>query len=266
MASDSASRGHFVPDPGRGPLVFGHRGASARATENTLAAFRRAMADGADGVELDVQQCRTGEVVVFHDQDLARLAGRPERIDQLPLAALREVRLLPGGEVPTLAEAIEACGPEALVNIEVKYGGFLPAGCSGLVDGVADTIRRAGAGPRVLLSSFSPAAVWLCGRRMPEVAHGLLFERPRPFHRPWPLSSDLLLPWLRPFAVHPADALCTPETIARWRRRGYLVQVWTVDDPGRIQALAAMGASGIITNDPGRARSVLALTHRPAGG
>ena len=65
---------------GRGPLVVGHRGASASELENTLAAFRRARADGADGVELDVQRARTGEVVVFHDDNLARLAGRPGTI------------------------------------------------------------------------------------------------------------------------------------------------------------------------------------------
>src|SRR5262249_33669863 len=67
------------------PLAIGHRGASALCTETTLAAFRRAADDGADGVELDVLCCTTGEVVVFHDDDLARLAGRADRIKDLPL-------------------------------------------------------------------------------------------------------------------------------------------------------------------------------------
>jgi glycerophosphoryl diester phosphodiesterase len=57
--------------------------------------------------------------------------------------------------------------------------------------------------------------------------------------------------------VHPEDRLCTPKTVAGWRGRGYAVNVWTVDEPSRIQALAAMGASGIITNEPARARSLL---------
>jgi len=266
MAAEASSRSRFLAGSGSRPLVLAHRGASALATENTLAAFRRALTEGADGVELDVQRCATGEVVVFHDDDLARLAGRPDRIDRMPLAALREVRLGAGGEIPTLAEALEACGRDALVNIEIKYDGLRPAGCRALVAGVADCVGRAGAAGRVLVSSFSPAAVWLWQGLCPDVPCGLLFERPRPFHRPWPFRMDGMLPLLRPAAVHPAEGLCSAAAVLGWRRRGYCVNVWTVDDPGRISALAALGVSGIITNQPARARSALALTRRSVGG
>jgi glycerophosphoryl diester phosphodiesterase len=242
------------------PWVLAHRGASALETENTLAAFRRAMAEGADGVELDVQRCATGEVMVFHDDDLARLAGRPERIDQLPLRDLREVRLLRGGEIPTLEEALAACGPEALVNIEIKCTALFPAGCRAQVDGVVEVVDRAGARDRVLVSSFSPGVIWWWRKVRPTVPCGLLFERPKPFHRPWPLRTDILLPLLQPAAVHPEDGLCSRESVDGWRRRGYSVNVWTVDTPERIAALAAMGASAIITNDPARARAALAST------
>jgi len=266
MVSQSLGRRTFSLASGEGPLLLAHRGASARETENTLAAFRRAMAEGVDGVELDVQRCATGEVVVFHDDDLTRLAGRPERIDQLSLGALREVRLLRGGEIPTLAEALDACGPGALVNIEIKCEGFFLAGCRALVDGVAEVVAYANAGQRVLISSFSPGAVWGWRRIRPDVPSGLLFEQPRPFHRPWPLRTDILLPALRPFAVHPENTLCNRDSVARWRARGYAVNVWTVDAPDRITALAAMGVSGIITNDPAGARSALTLTRRSADG
>src|SRR5512133_997501 len=74
--------------PGR-PLVLGHRGASADAPENTLAAFRLAMEQGADGVELDAWRCATGEVVVIHDEDTRRVAGVELRVPDAPLAALR---------------------------------------------------------------------------------------------------------------------------------------------------------------------------------
>ena len=261
-----SQRRTFSSASGEGPLVLAHRGASALETENTLAAFRRAMAEGADGVELDVQCCATGEVVVFHDDGLTRLAGRPERIDQLSLAALRQVRLLPGGEIPTLAEALEACGPAGLVNIEIKHAGLFPAGCRDLVEGVAKVVAGADAGHRVLVSSFNPGAVWWWRKLRPDVPSGLLFERPRPFHRPWPLRTEFLLPVLLPFAVHPENTLCTRDSVARWRARGFAVNVWTVDAPDRITALAAMGVSGIITNDPARACSALTLTRRSAGG
>jgi glycerophosphoryl diester phosphodiesterase len=249
-----------------GPLIFAHRGASMRETENTLAAFRRAMVEGADGVELDVQRCATGEVVVFHDDDLVRLAGRPERIEQLSLDDLRAVRLLRGGEIPTLVEALEACGPAGLVNIEIKHSGLFPNGCRALVDRVAEDVERAGAAQRVLISSFSPGALWRWRKIRPDLASGLLFERPRPFHRPWPLRTDILLPLLRPAAVHPEDSLCTPRNVDRWRRQGYAVHVWTVDAPDRVVALADMGVRGIITNDPAGARTALTLTRRSEGG
>jgi glycerophosphoryl diester phosphodiesterase len=270
MAAESHRRkvwqGPFGQPGSGGPLLLGHRGASAHLTENTLAAFQRAMADGADGVELDVQRCRTGEIVVFHDDDLVRLAGRPERITELSLATLREVRLRGGGRIPTLAETFEACGPDALVNVEIKAEGYLPASCAALVAGVSEVIARAGAGSRVLVSSFNPAAIWLWRRHHGQVPSGLLFERPRPFHRPWPLHTDWLLPALRPSAVHPDHVLCTAQAVRRWHRRGYAVNVWTVDEPGRLQILAEMGVDALITNDPAAARSALRLTLRSAGG
>jgi glycerophosphoryl diester phosphodiesterase len=266
MALQSSRRRSFVVKAGEGPLVLAHRGASRIETENTLAAFQRAMSEGADGVELDVQCCATGEVVVFHDDDLARLAGRPERVNELSLGALREVKLGGNGAIPTLAEAIEVCGPAAMVNVEIKYHGFRPAGCRALVAAVADAVARAGAEGRVLVSSFSPAVVWLWQERRSSVPCGLLFERPRPFHRPWPLRTDVLLPLLRPFSVHPEDSLCSPEAVSAWRRRGYAVNAWTVDAPHRIGALAAMGIGAIITNEPAKARSALTLTLRSAGG
>ena len=266
MAAAATSRSRFLSGSGPRPLVLAHRGASALATENTLAAFRRAMTEGADGVELDVQRCATGEVVVFHDGDLTRLAGRPERVGSLSLGALREVRLAGGGEIPTLAEALETCGPAGLVNIEIKHGGLRPAGCQALLAGVAEIVGRAGAADRVLVSSFSPGVVWLWQRLRPDVPCGLLCERPRPFRRPWPFRMDGLLPLLRPAAVHPEQALCSAAAVRGWRRRGYAVNVWTVDEPGRLQVLAALGVSGIITNQPARARSVLALTPRSVGG
>ena len=122
-------------------MIIGHRGASAQATENTLAAFERAARDGADGVELDVLCCQTGEVVVFHDDDLSRLADRPDRVAGLDLSFLRTVRLRGGGGIPLLDEAFEACGPTLLVNVELKSGGLFDLDLPRLVDGVRASIR-----------------------------------------------------------------------------------------------------------------------------
>jgi len=239
------------------PLVIGHRGASAHETENTTAAFARARADGADGVELDVMTCGTGEVVVFHDDDLARLGQRPERIADTSFAVLRAATLAAGARIPTLEEVFEACGPDMLVNIELKVPTRGVAAIAPLVDGVATIVARTGTGPRVLVSSFNPLAVRSWMRREPAVPAGLLFENesPLPLRRAWPAAL------LRPFALHPDIALCSAERVSGWQRRGYMVNVWTVDDTAAIAACRRMRVDGIITNDPARTRALAA----PAG-
>lgn len=243
-----------------GPLVIGHRGASAQAPENSTAAFERAAADGADGVELDVLLCGSGEAVVFHDDDLSRLgAGRRDRIAALSLDALREVRLASGAAIPTLAEAFEACGGSMLVNVELKASGLSWVALGRLVAAVAAVAERAGMEGRVLVSSFHPGALWLWHRRAPRVPFGLLFERQAPIwlRRAWALG------WLAPASAHPERVLCTAMALARWHARGYAVHAWTVDDGDELRRLRDLGVDGVITNDPGRARRALA---RSTGG
>jgi glycerophosphoryl diester phosphodiesterase len=238
---------------GQPPLVIGHRGASAVALENTIASFERARADGADAVELDVSLCATGEIMVFHDDDLLRLGGRPDRIADLPFAALRELRLTGGGAIPTLDEAFEACGPSMGVNVELKAAGLAAAGVRRLVAAVAGSIEQAGLASRVLVSSFNPWAVRAWQRSVPSVRAAWLFERssPLPARRGW------LAAWLRPYALHPERALCHPSRVAAWRRRGYFVSTWTVDDPIELRACRDMRVDAVISNDPARARAAL---------
>lgn len=235
--------------------MIGHRGASAREPENSLRAFARAAADGADGVELDVLCCASGEVVVFHDDDLRRLGeGRSERIDALDLAAVRAVTLRGGVGIPTLEEAFEACGPDLLVNVELKTTGLADRSVPRLIEGVVAALARAGAEERTLVSSFSPVAVWLWRRRRPGVKCGLLFEReaPRPLRRAW------ALPVIRPFAAHPEQVLCNAPSVRRWHAAGYAVNTWTADDPARLRQLRDLGVDAIICNDPAAARAALA--------
>jgi glycerophosphoryl diester phosphodiesterase len=238
------------------PLVIAHRGASAVEPENSLAAFQRASADGADGVELDVLLCATGQVVVFHDDDLTRLGGRPERIAALSLDQLRGLRLLSGAASPTLEETLEACGERLLVNVELKASGVSARELRALVEGVAAAVSRAGprVEARILISSFSPRALYLWRRRAPHIPSGLLIESQSAL----PLRRGWALPWLSAFSVHPEAVLCAAGAVARWHRRGYRVNVWTVDEPATLRRFAAMGVDGIITNHPARTRAVLA--------
>jgi glycerophosphoryl diester phosphodiesterase len=200
---------------------------------------------------LDVLLCRTGEVVVFHDDDLARLTGRRDRIADLSLAALREVRLPSGQRIPTLEEAVEACGPELLVNVELKAAGLRGGAIDALVEAVSTAIGRMGVGERILISSFNPRAVGRWMQKTPAVRAALLFEGPTAI-RMFPAT------WLRPFALNPEWRLCRPARVARWRAHGYFLAVWTVDAPADLRACRDLGVDAVITNDPARARTALA--------
>jgi len=234
--------------PGR-PLVLGHRGASAEAPENTLASFRRARDVGADGVELDVRRCATGEVVVIHDEDARRTAGAPLRVADAPLAALRALdagawkgERFRGERIPLLAEVLEEL-PGAVVNVELKAQG----GDLRLAAAAAEVIRRAGAAGRVVVSSFDARLLAAFRAAAPEVRRGFLFER----RSLWAVRAAAAVVRLGAAAVHPQAGLVTPARARRWRRAGLDVNVWTVDAPAEVRRLSALGVSAIITNVPG---------------
>jgi glycerophosphoryl diester phosphodiesterase len=253
-APEMASPRHWLPVGTRRPRIIAHRGASADAPENTLAAFRLAREQGADGVELDVMRCRSGEVVVFHDDDLARLGGRPDAVRALTLDELRSVDLGGGERIPTLEEVLDVLGP-LLVNIELKtapsWGGRLVD--DGLAAQVSSIVFHKSVQDRVLVSSFDPLLLGRFRLHAPRVATGLLFaaDQARPYREAW------AAPIVRPTAVHPERLLVDARAMARWRARGFGVNVWTVDDPAEIRLLCALGVDGIITNRPAATRSVI---------
>ncbi len=235
------------------PRVLAHRGSSAEAPENTLAAFRLARRDGADGVELDVMRCASGEVVVFHDDELDRLCGVAGRVAATPWATLRTLAVR-GERIPLLDEVLDALGP-VLVNIELKAAPGWRARFvdDGLVDAVVDVLGRRGGGERAVVSSFDPILLARFRRRMPGVRTGMLFSADQAL----PLRRGWATPLVGADGVHPQAALCDERSVARWRRRGLAIRVWTVDDAAEIRYLASLGVDAIITNRPREALAAL---------
>jgi glycerophosphoryl diester phosphodiesterase len=228
------------------PLIIGHRGTSAEAPENTLAAFALAQAQGADGIELDVQLSADGWPVVIHDSELERTTSGRGQVQQLTLAQLQELDAGKGQTIPTLDEVFETLGPGFLYNVELKTAALRD---TGLAAAVADRIQAHHVENQTIVSSFNPLAVRRARQHLTQstwVAH---------------LSYTTILKYkylLAPSqAVHPHYRLVDADYMAWAKKMGWRVHVWTVDDPVEAQRLFDLGVHAIITNQPKLIRNAL---------
>jgi glycerophosphoryl diester phosphodiesterase len=241
-------------DPRAPALLFGHRGYSAQAPENTLAAFQTLVDRGIPGAELDVQLSRDGTPVVIHDWTLARTAGLQARVRDTPLAAIRALDAggwfgpgFRGQKVPLLEEVFAAFGARLYFDVELKWDSKTG---NGLEEKVVEAIRRHGLEKRCLLSSFNPYCILRARKLAPEL----------PTAHIWTDTPEL------PFLLrHGAAALFLPGPLAKpqgtrirawnsglFRLLGSRLLAWTVDDPEEARRLLALGVRGLISNDPGR--------------
>jgi len=217
-------------------MILGHRGASDARLENTLPAFTHAIERGADGVELDVQLSRDGEVVVFHDEDLARLAGRNERVEHLTWEELSRVQLHGSGRIPRLMDLLAVWPTDRWLNVELKAGGACVA---------RETVRLLAGRPRVILSGFDPRMLLAARAAGSPYEHALLLaaESPPFLHVSGARAFDCS-------AVHLDHRLCTAATIRRYHDQGLQVGAWTVNAAARKQTLVGWGVDRIITDSP----------------
>jgi glycerophosphoryl diester phosphodiesterase len=229
------------------PLVFAHRGGSKIGPENTIAAFDRGLAAGADGLELDVHLSSDGIVCVHHDAMLDRTTRATGPLKDRTASELAEL------DVPPL-RAVLARYPTIGIIIELKEPG------PHLAEAVVEDVRRAGATDRVCLGSFSATALRAARAAAPAIAtSGARFEVRMALYRSWCGLSPGRVPY---------RALQVPETSGRTRvvsprfvelahKAGIAVQVWTVDEPEDIRRLLDWGVDGIISDRPDVAAQVV---------
>jgi glycerophosphoryl diester phosphodiesterase len=220
--------------------VIAHRGASAAFPENTVAAFHGALAAGADWVELDARRTADGALVVHHDAEL------PDGRVIVELAADE----LPAS-VATLAEALDACDGMG-VNIEIKNNAPDPDldPTEQVAEGVVALLADRGGRDEVLISSFNPATLQRVRELDPSLATALLVIEP-----PADVVDVLLAADHQ--ALHPYDWFVDADLVTRCHAAGLRVNVWTVDDPARMQELLDLGVDGLCTNVPDVARSLI---------
>ena len=253
-----------------GPWLVAHRGGSLLAPENTLVAFDRALALGADALEIDVRRTRDGAVVVFHDDDTARLTGQNGTIEGRSLA---EVRALDAGfsfttdgggtfpmrglgvRIPTLGEVL-ARYPSLRLNIDAKP--YEPA----LAEALARAVVEAGASDRVCVGSFFDAQAARLGRLLPGVARFLpqgaatchvLAAKGGGEGSGCPRDYDLADLPHRMNGLTVVDA----KVVAHFHALRIPVHVWTVDEEAEMRELIALGVDGLVTDRPDVAARVL---------
>ncbi len=230
------------------PRVWAHRGDSAHEVENTRAAFEKARAAGADGIELDVRLDADGTVCVFHDDDLRRLADRQGRLEELSTAERKALRVS-GHPIPTLVEVLDFAGTLE-VNVEIKAP--RPGRMGELAEKTAKVIKDSGRAEQIIVSSFDPFTLIQFHRHLPDIALAYLFhdEQPLPLRRGWVGT------WMGASIFHPQHTLCTEQTVKAWHTAGMPLNVWTVDEASELERLARLGIDGVFANDPAHAVAV----------
>lgn len=239
--------------PGR-PRVIAHRGASADVAEHTVAAYRQAIAEGADGLECDVRLTRDGVLVCVHDRTVDRTSSGRGSVSAFDLGELSELDF----GILTLAsllDLLEESDRPLELAIETKH----PTRYAGLVEAtLVALLRNRGliAGRhRLRVMSFSTTGLRRARMLEPQLQTVLLCKRVplRLRDGVLPPSVDVAGPSL--FALR-----VMPEFVGRVHRAGGEVHVWTVDDPADIEYVTGLGVDAVITNRPALA---LDLVGRP---
>jgi glycerophosphoryl diester phosphodiesterase len=240
-------------------LLYAHRGAAAELPENTMRAFARAIEIGVDAIETDVHMTRDGHVVISHDPTGERMANAPAAWRDIDLADARRLDLGWGfvaadGTRPHAACGIGICTlEEALVEFStVRFNVDLKQAAPSIVEPVLAVLARTRAAERVTLASFRYRTLREVRRRghadtaLSRAEVAALIATP-----------DAI--WKRMFrtgtaAQIPVNAgpvrLDRADFIARCHRLGLRVDFWTIDDRADAARLLALGADGIMTNDP----------------
>jgi len=228
--------------------ILAHRGAAARYPENTLEAFSAAIEMGADGIELDVQLSKDGEIVAAHDERLERVCDGTGYLNDHTLKELKLLdfsKTLPGAvcRIPALSEVFSLVKPSALtINIELKNTERLYLE---LPQKLLALAKEYGMEDRVIYSSFNHYSLLHIKKLNPAAKIGLLYEYG--MIDPWVYAN-----YVKADAVHPHYYVIAalPETVKRCHDNGLMVNVWTVDDPDAIKLMLKCGVDTIITNKP----------------
>jgi glycerophosphoryl diester phosphodiesterase len=233
-------------------LIFAHRGSAGTHPENTMDAFLEAERVGADGIELDVQLTKDGEVVVIHDETVDRTTNGKGYIKDSHLKDLRKLhanytfkkKFFNKQKIPTLIEVFDWMKDNSLVcNIELKNSIM---DYEGMEEKVVKMINEYGYSDRIIISSFNHYSIVACKRLDPTIEIAPLY------------STGLYMPWvyarsLGAKGIHPNQKVATDEIISASIRNGIEVRPYTVNKAHQLKRLFNINCSAIVTDYPEKA-------------
>lgn len=216
-------------------LIFGHRGFSAKAPENTLAAFELAFATGADGVELDLRLSGDDQIVIIHDTNLQRSHGKPQLIASLGTDQLS--RLEP--PIPTLQAVLDIAPPNSSLNLEIKPDEHTKIDT--LVAKLKTLLALNSKPLALLISSFDPDIIRACQQQLPAIPRAMAFENNIDFTLCLELQCQFL-------SLH--HSLVHNDVVTQAKLHGLKITTWTVNDPNIGAVMATLGVHSLISDNP----------------
>ncbi|USD26279.1 glycerophosphodiester phosphodiesterase [Flagellimonas marinaquae] len=224
------------------PLVIGHRGAMGHETENTLASVQKALDLGVDMIEIDVFKIQSGEIVVFHDKKVDRLANAGGNIEEYNMFQLRQLVLDGGHKIPMLQEVLKLIDNKVALNIELKGAGTTDK----VNQAINFYVKEKGWNiENFIISSFKWDELQAMRAINKDVKIAVLTSED-------PLQALEVAKELDAVAINPNYKTLTQNNTAKIQSEGLKVYTWTVNEPEDIQRMTEFGVDGIITNYPER--------------
>ena len=224
------------------PISIGHRGAMGYIAENTIPSIEKAIELGADGIEIDVFKCASGELVVFHDLMLDKLTDLSGNIEETSLETIKKAKVLGSYEIPTLNEVMDLIDGSLILNIELKGSGT--AGPTN--DLLKDYLKKPSWDPsKIIISSFKWEELNIFFNLNEEIPIAILTDDD-------PLKAIPFAKIIKAYAINPKYSLLTKKNSKIIKSEGIKLFPWTVNDPSDINFLISLGVDGIITDFPDR--------------
>lgn len=231
------------------PLIIGHRGAMGYETENTMQSFQKALDLFVDAIEIDVYVIKTGEVVVFHDKTLKRLATSLENIEDLTLEEVKNIKLKGNHKIPTLTEVVEFINKRVTINIELK--GLNTAEPTQKI--IENFIRNQDfKNHHFLISSFNWEELKVFRKLNAEIPIAVLSEQNH-------LKAIPIAKKLKAIAINPWFFTLTKDEVEEIHKHDLLVYTYTVNEILDIKEALYFGVDGMFCNFPDRIHACLQI-------